>query len=92
MWVMRIFVSIADAYAITIPVEILRTVYKVVSILTIVYLVGYTNFDLTSYFLLQYFMILAFIIAVFIIFLKQNIIYKGILTIKVKIKIIAKEF
>jgi hypothetical protein len=49
-WFIQIFIKISDAFALTLSVESIKVVHKLLSLLFLFYFVYYTNFNLERYF------------------------------------------
>jgi len=72
-WLVQIFIKISDAYAITVSVELIKIIQKVLSLILLIGLIKLTAFDLKSYYYFQYIVLTSFIILLAWLFFKKDI-------------------
>ncbi len=72
-WLTQIFIKISDAYILTVSVELIKIIHKIVSLLMLFYLVYYNNFTLTTYFFFHYISLISFLIILTLLFIKKDI-------------------
>ena len=90
IWFIQILIKISDAYALTISVESIKIINKILSLLLLFYLIYFTTFNLDRYFLFHYISLISFIGVLIWLFIKRDI-FKNIF-IKFSIIDISKEF
>jgi len=90
-WITQIFIKISDAYALTVSVELIKIVHKLITLILLFYLVYYTNFNLIIYFSFHYVSLLSFLIILAFLFFKKDI-FKNLSFKIINYKIIIKEF
>lgn len=90
-WFTQILVKIADAYALTISVELIKIGHKVVMLGVLLYLVNSSVFNLTSYFYFHYLSLISFLVIVLVLFIKKEVIKRKILTLKVAYRHLTRE-
>lgn len=91
-WITQMFIKISDANALTVSVEWLKIIHKILSLCLLLYFVSYTAFDLTHYFYFHYISMVAFITIVGLLFVKSNIFNRHLLTLRFGFKQIGREF
>lgn len=91
-WFSQILIKISDAYALTISVESIKVIHKLISLALIYILVKQTDFNLDTYFFFHYFSIILFIFALSILFYKRGIFKKELLTLDFNFKTYFQEF
>lgn len=90
-WFTGVFIKISDAYALTVSVEIIKIVHKIISLILILYFVYVLTFDLESYFYFHYIALLSFLFILTWLFIKKGI-FKNILNSQLSIFNLIKEF
>ena len=90
VWFIQILIKISDAYAMTISVEFIKILNKILSLLLLLYLIYFTAFNLDRYFIFHYISLISFIAILIWLFIKREI-FRGIF-IKFSIIDISKEF
>ena len=90
-WFTQIFIKISDAYAITVPVELLKIGHKIGSLLLLLCFIRFTSFNLNNYFTFHYIALMSFIAILTWLFIKKNIL-KGIFNSQFSILKLSKEF
>jgi len=79
-WLSYIAIKISDAYALTVGVEVLKVIHRVVFFLALVLLVFLSYFNLQGFFLYQLALLGSFIFILIVYFYKKNIFTSGIFT------------
>lgn len=92
VWFTTIFIYISDAHALTVSVETIKIIHKIVSVLLLLIFVNYIAFDLNYYFYYNYITLLLFIVFVIFLFIQKKIFTKNVLIVSVNIKSLMKEF
>ncbi len=72
-WLSQIFIKLSDAYALTVSVELLKTLHKFASLGLLLYFIYYLTFDLTTYFQFNYIVSLLFIALASLLFIRRNV-------------------
>lgn len=90
-WFMEFFIRISDAYALTVSVEIIKIVHKIISLFLILYFVYELTFDLESYFYFHYISLVSFVFILTWLFIKKGI-FKNIFTFHFSLFTLIKEF
>ncbi len=72
-WFTQIFIKISDAYAITVSVELIKIIYKILSLMVLIYLIYRTEFNLTDYFIFHIVSLISFILFLSWLFIKRKI-------------------
>lgn len=91
-WFSNTFTKISDAYALTVSIELVRSVHKVVLFLLLLGLVSLFGLTLESYFYLQYFSQISLIFLTSIIFFYKSVFTRSLITLNYPIKKLTKEF
>ena len=91
LWFTQIFIKISDAYALTVSVELIKIMHKVISLFLLLYFIYFTLFDLEQYFLFHYIALLSFLLILAWLFIKKDI-FKNILNSQFSILNLTKEF
>ncbi|MFK5974987.1 MAG: oligosaccharide flippase family protein [Sulfurovum sp.] len=94
VWITQIFTKISDAYALTISVELLRIVHKIVSLLLLLYFIYFGDFDLENYFIFHYIALVSFLLILIWLFIKKDILRDigGLSALRSKLTSLVKEF
>lgn len=90
-WLTQIFISISDAYALTVSVEIIKIIYKILSLLLLFLFINFLSFDLIVYFYFHYITLGIFLMVLIFLFIKKNI-FKGTFQFQFSIVLLIKEF
>ncbi len=92
-WGTQIFIKISDAYALTVSVELIKIVHKILSLGLLLYLIYFLAFDLTQYFYFHYISLLSFLAVLSYLFIKKGI-FKNLKfsILNSKFSILTKEF
>jgi O-antigen/teichoic acid export membrane protein len=92
-WFTQLCIKISDAYALTITIELVKILHKALSLILLIYLVFFLNFNLLKYFYFHIITLSFFIVVVIYLFIKSKIItYQGIRFEFLKFKSIFLEF
>lgn len=91
-WFMQILISISDAHALTVSVEIIKIAQKIFSLLLLIFFISYFAFDLSLYFYFHYSVCFGFIGAVGMLLIKKGIINKTLFSISFNLQEMIKEF
>ncbi len=91
VWFIQILIKISDAYAMTISVEFIKILNKIISLILLFYLVYFTAFNLDRYFLFHYISLISFIGVLMWLFIKKEI-FKNIFNSQFSILNLTKEF
>jgi len=90
-WFIQIFIKISDAFALTLSVESIKVVHKLLSLLFLFYFVYYTNFNLERYFYFHYISLITFLLILIWLFREKGVLSN--LQFKIQnFKLITKEF
>lgn len=91
-WMMQIFTKIADAYALTISVELIKIIHTVLSLLLLIFLIYSKVLDLDFYFLFLIGTTLVFLVVVAILYIKRGIFSSDLFKITFDVKKMISEF
>ena len=91
-WLNQIFIKISDAYAVTVSVEILKSIHKFISLGLLLYFLYYLSFDLISYFQFNYIVLTLFIVLASLLFIKRGVFSSGLWQQRLDILQNIKEF
>jgi len=72
-WFTQIFIKISDAFALTLSVESIKVVHKLLSLLFLFYFVYYTNFNLERYFYFHYISLITFLLILIWLFREKGV-------------------
>lgn len=92
LWFTQVYIKISDAYVLTISVEVIRIVHRILSLGFLVLLISYPNFNLSKYFLYNIISLLAFIGFISVVFIKKGIITQKVVLARVKYLHLTREF
>lgn len=90
-WVTQIFIKISDAYALTVSVELIKIVHKIISLIILLFFIYFTVFDLEKYFYFHYISLFSFLFILSWLFIKKDI-FRGLFSVKFSILSLTKEF
>lgn len=91
-WVTQVYVKISDAYALTVSVELIKIVHKIITMILLLYMVNFLPFDLNIYFYFHFIALMSFLVIITILFIKKSIFAKEILDFKIKYLSLVQEF
>ncbi len=91
-WLTQIFIKISDAYALTVSVELIKILHKILSLFLVLFFVYQSVFGIKQYFYFHYITLITFLLILTWVFVKKGIFGKGILNLSFGFKTIAKEF
>tara|TARA_R110000796_G_scaffold197152_2_gene313562 strand:- start:6294 stop:7775 length:1482 start_codon:yes stop_codon:yes gene_type:complete len=91
-WFTQIFIKISDAYAITVSVEIIKIIHKLLMLGVLLYIVNHLTFDLSLYYYFHFLSMVSFIFVLIFLFNNKGIISAAVLSVKVDYKRICFEF
>src|SRR3990167_2667486 len=91
-WTTQVYIKMSDAYALTVSVELIKILHKILALVLLLYMVKFLPFDLNIYFYFQFISLLSFLMIISILFVKKSILTKQILDFKIAYKNITKEF
>ena len=91
-WLTQIYIKISDAYALTISVELIKILHKLLMLGALLFFINYLSFDLSLYFYFHFLSLISFIIIINILFYKKNIFLKNYFFVNINIKGIIREF
>lgn len=91
-WGTQIFIQISDAFLLTVSVEFIKIIHKVLSLFLLLYFVSFLAFDLSTYFYFHYISLLSLLGVLSYIFIKNNIFSKQLLDLNINIKKLTIEF
>jgi len=77
IWLTQIFMKISDAYALTVSVELIKVIHRVLSVLLLLFFVYMTTFDLKQYFYFHYIVLFSFLLVLVWLFMKKEI-FRGL--------------
>jgi O-antigen/teichoic acid export membrane protein len=92
VWLTKIFISISDAYALTVSVELVKIGHKIISLLFLLSLIYYSTINLEIYFYFQYISLVSFLIVLSWILIKKNVFTRNAFSLNFEFTIILKEF
>ena len=84
VWLTQIYIKISDAYVLTVSVEIIKIIHKLLSLLLLFLMISFIRFDLTSYFYFNYISLISFLAIITVVFVKKDIITSNVLVVKIK--------
>jgi O-antigen/teichoic acid export membrane protein len=92
-WLTQIFIKIADAYVLTVSVEFIKVVHKVLSLFLLILLISEFSLNLDVYFYFQLFILNIFIIALIVLFVRKRIFCLNVFRLNfLRLKEVAAEF
>lgn len=91
-WLNQIFIKISDAYALTVSVELLKTLHKFISLGLLLYFLYYLAFDLRAYFQFNYIVSVLFVILASFLFIHRGVFGSELWRQNIPIVQIFKEF
>jgi O-antigen/teichoic acid export membrane protein len=91
-WFTQIYIKISDAYALTVSVELIKILHKVLSLILLLSFIHFIAFDLSIYFMFHYISLISFILILSILFIKKDIFTIKIFNLKIAYSKIIKEF
>ena len=91
-WVTQVYIKISDAYALTVSVELIKIVHKIITLILLLYMVNFLPFDLNIYFYFHFIALVSFLMVITILFIKKSIFSKQILDLKIKYLTLVQEF
>ena len=89
-WLTQVYIKISDAYALTISVELIKIIHKILMLGVLIFFINYLNFNLTIYFYFHFLSLISLIIVLNFLFYNKNI-FHNLLAFE-NIKSMAKEF
>jgi|AntRauTorcE11897_2_1112592.scaffolds.fasta_scaffold02349_3 O-antigen/teichoic acid export membrane protein len=90
-WFTQVYIKISDAYALTVSVELIKAVHKVLSLLLLVLFIYQLSFDLKLFFYYNYIAIFSFLIIITIVFVKKRV-FARVISARFSFKNLSKEF
>ena len=91
-WFTQIYIKISDAYALTVSVELIKIVHKVLTLVLLFFIIHAFAFDLSMYFYFHYVSLLSFLLLVTFLFLKKDIFGREIINFSLPYKKLTSEF
>jgi O-antigen/teichoic acid export membrane protein len=91
-WFVQVLIKIADAYALTVSVELIKISHKFVMLGLLLYLIQRPIFDLTGYFYFHYFSLLSFLLLITGLFFRKSVLSIELVTLKLAYNRLIKEF
>lgn len=91
-WLTQIYMKISDAFALTVSVELIKIIHKVLSFLLLIYFIYQTTFNLDKYFSFHFISLITFILVLSWLYIKKDIFNIKIITLKIEFKRLIKEF
>ncbi|WP_406611052.1 lipopolysaccharide biosynthesis protein [Agarivorans sp. JK6] len=91
-WITQVLVKISDAYALTVSVEIVKVIHRVVALVILLLVINYLGLNLDSYFQYQLFMLSLFVVALTLIFFNVKLMNRVTLQRKIDWRLTTKEF
>lgn len=91
-WFSQILIKISDAYALTVSVEFIKILHRISSLLLLLYVVTFLNFNLTIFFYFHYLLLFIFILMTFILFVYKNVLNIKIFDLNLNYKSLINEF
>lgn len=92
VWLTQIYIKISDAYALTVSVEVVKIVHKIISLMILLYIINYMTFNLNTYFYYHYMMLILFMMIITFLFIRMNVFSLSICTFHIPVKNLIKEF
>ncbi len=89
-WFSQVYIKISDSYLLTVSVEIVKIIQKILSVSLLIFLIYFSSFNLTKYFYFHYLSLLFLFLILTTLFIKKEI-FKDIL-LPFSIKNTLKEF
>jgi O-antigen/teichoic acid export membrane protein len=91
-WMTQTYIKISDAYAITVSVEMIKIVHKVLTLILLLCMIHFLVFDLSTYFYFHFISLFSFILIISLLFIKKSIFTKDIFHFSFTYKNLVKEF
>ncbi len=91
-WLTQVYIKISDSYALTVSVELIKIIHKLLSLVLLYIFIHYLSFDLILYFYFHYISLISFLFIISILFIKKDIFNRQVLTLKLKYKELIQEF
>lgn len=91
-WVTQVYIKISDAFALSVSVELIKSVHKIISMLLLVGLVYSVVLDLSLYFYFHYVSLLSFLLLITLLFIQKGIFTKSLWTVQVNYSSLIQEF
>lgn len=92
-WLTQIFIKIADAYVLTISVEFIKVIHKVLSLFLLVFLISEFSLNLDIYFYFHLFILNVFIVALTVLFVRKRVFCLDVFRLNfLRLKEVAAEF
>lgn len=92
LWFSQVCIKVSDAYLLTVSVESLKVVYKLLSLGLLALLILLTNFNLTIYFYFHFISLFFFITAIIFISVKKGVIVKDVWFSRLDYRLLLREF
>lgn len=90
-WITKIYMTISDAFALTVSVELLKVAHKIVSAFLLLIFVYVLAFDLELYFVYHYVSLLSFLLILSLLFFKKQI-FRDLFHLQFSLVSMVKEF
>jgi len=91
-WLVRVYIKISDAYALTVSVELIKIIHKSISLFLLLYFVYFATFDLSLYFDYQYISLVSFLVILSWLYAKKSIFDQSFFSLNFQFKNILIEF
>ncbi|SON50966.1 lipopolysaccharide biosynthesis protein [Vibrio tapetis] len=92
VWLSQVAIKAADAYALTTSIELVKIIYRIMSLCFLWVLIKVVNINVIGYYLFNIIMLLGFIIGMAVAFYRNKTLFKGVFSVNVKWKIQIKSF
>jgi O-antigen/teichoic acid export membrane protein len=91
-WLAQVYIQISDAYALTVSVEMVKIIHKIIMVMLLLYVIHFVKFNLSIYFYYHIFSLLSLILILSILYIKKDIYSKVLLHTKIAYKKLMYEF
>ncbi|AQS38849.1 membrane protein involved in the export of O-antigen and teichoic acid [Shewanella psychrophila] len=91
-WLTQVYIKISDAYALTVSVEIIKIMHKLLMLGVLLYIIDFLSFDLSIYYYFHFLSLFSFICVLTILFGKRKIIIRSTFSSTTDYKKIISEF
>lgn len=91
-WITQVLIKVSDAFALTVSVELMKIIHKILSLFLLIAMLYSLSFDLSVYYYYHLISLMIFIIIIIFLFFKRKIFYKNLFFLKISYINLVKEF
>ena len=91
-WFTQVYIKISDAYALTVSVELIKIIHKLLMLGALLYIINYLPFDLSFYYYFHFLSLVSFILVLSFLFCNKGIVSASVFSVKTDYKNICYEF